>query len=620
MGGRYITPNETQSLFLAATPYISASILDLDVQHPNWMASLYDMKPWELGAGTSLTQLIFRGGRPQIERGFSAWRKLNNDSGCQPCEGDRCSYNWTEMGGHAFERKVTTLMDRDFRSPKYCIKDIDTTANFDEVFAKIVENLYRQVAYFKEFSIGQNFMAEITKKYVWDGEGPKCNTNNIYVYRNTGGERISTLGVDMLEWFYEELVRTPSAIPYDVIDGAPIFAMECSRQLLSHLYRDDDKLRQDVRFSGLANDLVLKYNFMSTIRGMFIPAPILYPRRFNVVAGEPIEVLPFINGIPGEIGTYTGPNPDYTLARYEEVTLHGRSPFSIFYKPTPTSLAGGAATFGPEQSFMDNWQWVNPSTDCDPARREGFFMTQATIGLSQQWSEGAFAVLVERPNIAAAAIYVPEPVCPPATVTCDNIVPPVDCPCPLVMNIVANPMVADNYFFYFGTAVTGDEGDPIVFQLDNGGTITGELVSLNDDSTVGEVTITGGLVNEGMCSNIVSVLCTSRLVCSSKVNMTSDCRSGTTNTILAILDQPIKAVAVDDQITAYTGNCTEITLEVVSVDMETLTWELRYVDGLPTADDFNCSTCGLARVCVPPETDNTCPACNPTIEPCGAQA
>lgn len=620
MGGRYITPDETQSLFLAATPYISASILDLDVQHPSWMANLYDLKPWELGAGTSLTQLIFRGGRPEIERGFDKWRKLPNDSGCQPCEGDRCSYNWTTMGNHAFERKVTTLMDRDFRSPKYCIKDIDTTANFDEVFAKIVENLYRQVSFFKEFSIGQNFMSQITKKYLWDGQGPKCNTNNPYVYRNTGDERISTLGIDLLEWFYEELVRTPSAIPYDVIDGAPVFALEASRQLLAHMYRDDPQLRQDVRFSGLANDLVLKYNFMSTLRGMFIPAPIMYPRRFNVVAGEPIEVLPFINGIPGEIGTYTGPNPDYTLARYEEVTVHGRSPFSIFYKPTPTSLAGGAATFGPEQSFMDNWQWVNPSTDCDPARREGFFMTQATIGLSQQWSEGAFAILVERPNIAAAAIYVPEPVCPPTPVVCDNIVPAVDCPCPLVMNIVANPMVADNYFFYFGTAVTGDEGDPIVFQLDNGGTITGELVSLNDDATVGEVTITGGLVNEGMCSNIISVLCESRLVCSSTVSMTSDCRSGTTNTILAILDQPIKAVTADDLITGYTGNCTEIVLEVVAVDMETLTWTLRYVDGLPTADDFNCDTCGLARVCVPPETDATCPACNPTIEPCGAQA
>lgn len=609
-----LTEGRVQEAFLAAQPYLAASILDLSVQHPNWMADLWDLKEWDRGAGTVLQQLVFRGGRPQIERGFKNWRKLENTSGCQPCEGDNCSYNWTTFGGHAFERKTTTLMDRDFRSPKYCIKEIQTTAMFDEVFAKIVENLYRQISFFKEFNIGQNFLTELAKKFVVDSGGPKCNTQNPYVYRNIGSARLSALNIEMLEFFYESMRRLPDAIPYDVVDGSPVYSIMASHQLFARLYRDDANLRQDVRFSGLANDNLMKYNFMSTIRGMFIVAPILYPRRFIITNGEPVEVLPFVNDVPGEVGAYTYINPAYEASTHEEVIIHGKSPFSLFYMPTETSLAG-AATFGPEQSFMQNWQWVNPSTDCDPARREGFFMTSATIGLSQQYSEGIYAILVERPSVALSAMYTPNPVCPVAPPSCNNSVPALDCPCPVVMNIQPNPFIPGNYYFTFGTPVTGEAEDPVIFQLDNGGSVTGELVQISSDGLTAELTFTQELA-EGLCSNIVSILCVSALQCSSTVQSVSDCRSGATNTIAVVLTNPIKADAANDLVTAYTGDCTTITLEVVSVDMSTLTWTLRYDNGSPTAEDFNCSTCGISRICVPTATDNTCPACEVTNTPC----
>ena len=380
---------EVTEAFLAAPPAIAKQIFNLSIKQPRWIRDLWEMEEFPRGQGTTMQQLILRGQMPAIERGFQTWKKLNNNTGCNPCEGPDCSYNIKQMGGTGIERKVMELMSKDFRSPSYCIKEIQTTAHYEQVFAQVVLNLYAQIDFEKEMNIGFNFLTSLAKKYVVDSGGPKPNKENPYAYRPLGTKRISALNIDLLEFFYEYMRRIPDAVPYDVVNGSPIFALEASAQTIQRLYRDDPQLRQDVRFSGLANDLVSKYNFMSTIRGMFIPAPILYPRRFKYDAGvgDWIEILPFVNDIPMEVGAFTGFNPDYedpSIATHEEVLIHGKFPFKVFYMPTETTL-GQNTSFGPEFSFMNNWSWINPLTVEDPARREGFFFTSATIGLARSF-------------------------------------------------------------------------------------------------------------------------------------------------------------------------------------------------------------------------------------------
>jgi len=622
-----VTPDTVQEAFLASPPLIAQEILDLTVRNPNFLRDMYQVEEWPRGQGTIMEQLIFRGGMPQIERGFDQWKKIANISGCAPCEGPDCSYNWTTFGGYAWQRKQTSLMEREFRSPSYCINEIQTTAHFREVFAKLVENLYAQINFFKEMNIGQNFLTGIAKKYVIDSEGAKCNPQNPYVYRNTGGVRLSTLNIEMLTFFYENMRRMPDAVPYDVIDGSPIYSMLVSAELMARLYRDDNNLRQDVRFSGLANDLLMRYNFMSTVRGMFIVAPILYPRRFNLDAAfNPVEVLPFVNGVPGDVGTYTYLNPAYDAATYEEVILHGKWPFKVFLMPTETTL-GDNTSFGPEFSFMNQWLWVNPMTVCDPFRRVGYFATSAKMGMSQQFSEGVFGVLVERAPRSLMAIYTPNPVCPVAPPVCTNVVPDVGCPCPLVMSITANPFAANSYYFTFATAVTGSPLDPVILEFDNGAPITGTLVQISTDGLTAEISFTDGLC-DGVCSHIVSVFCQNNLACSSTVQQASDCRSDQTGNVKLILTRGIRAITAGDIITAYFGDCTTADLEIVSVDSCNLEWVVQYAPGFgPTDDptgvgytvlsaDMICDRGGIKKVCVPPATDATCPACDQTSTPC----
>lgn len=620
-----LSVQQVNEAFLAAPPAIAQTIIDLSQQFPIWLSDVPEYEEWPSGEGTTLQQLIFRGALPEIERGLDKWAKIGNNTGCEPCEGPSCEYNWTPFGGNAFERKVTELMYRDFRSPEYCVHQIQTTAHFREVFSKIIENLYRQVAFFKENNIGLNFLTMLAKKFVVDSGGAKPNPNNIYVYRNIGTAQLSALNINMLEFFYEQMRRIPDVVPYDIINGQPTYALSCSHQLLARMYRDDNNLREDVRFSGLANDLVLKYNFMSTIRGMFFPAPILYPRRFNIVNGEPVEVPPFQNNIPGEVGVFSYLNPAYEDATHEEVLIHGKHPFKIFTFPTQQTLGEGSS-FGPEFSWMETWMWVNPQTSCDPFRRTGYYATSARLAISQQFSDGIFAILVERPYKTLMAQYNPVPLCPPEDPACNNEVPAVECPCPIVESVFQDP-IDGTWFFKFTTTVTGNPTDPIQFQLDNGGFITGTLVAIDDTGYIAEVTMPAAFT-EGACAGIISVYCDTQVVCAANVICTNDCRSGETGVVEITLDRYIVADTALDIITACFGDGTTQDLSVVAVDAQNLIWTVQYAAGFgPTDDptgaggtvlaaDMVCDRGDIVKVCVPPATEAACPACDTSPTPC----
>ena len=603
-----MTGQQVNSAFLAGAPLIDKQVLDLSVKHPNWMRDVYAVEPFPLGAGTQYQQIIFRGSLPEREEGFAAWKALGNNTGCDPACSPDCGYNWSRFGTHGFDRKVMGLMKRDFRTEDFCISEIQTTKDFKDVFSKIIENVYRQIDYIREVNIGQNALCSFTKKYVVDSNGPQANTQNPYMYRPLGSARISALNMQLLEFFYEWMCKITDCVPYDIQDGAPMFAMSCSRQLLAHLYRDDTNLRQDVRWSSEADAMLKKYNFITSIRGMFLPAPILWPRRFNYVSGAWVLVNPTVNGLPAEVGSYTGFNPEYELATHEEVLMHGKYPFKVMYLPTEQTL-GENSSFGPESSFFDSLQWVNPQTQQDPFRRVGYYATSATIGISQQFSEGAFGVLVERPDVRTTAVFPPEPECPPSTVVCNNSVPAVSCPCPAILSSVPNPTTAGNYFITFAVPTDAQARDSIQIGLDTGGYVTGTVVTVSTDGFVAEVHFTSVCPD---CVHFTSVYCNETLGCSSDVLATSTCAGVTgATTINLVLKNAIKATA-SEHITAYFCDGTTAVAHINSVENCSKTYNVS-LESVACHDSSS-----IVFVCVPPGTDSTCPACGsgPTITYC----
>lgn len=594
-----IPEERVRQAFLAATPAISEGILDFSIKHPIFMADQFQVKPWPHGAGNVLQELAFVGGMPDVERGFSKWAKIGDDTGCAPCEGDNCSYNWTTFAGHGFSRKTVSLMKRDFRSPRYCVGEIQSTDSFMEVFAKIMENLYAQRMFFMEYNVGQNFLTGIAKKYVVDSDGFKYNPNNIYVYRPPGDKRVSMLTMGMLEEMYEWLRRTPSAVPYGSIDGAPFYALQCSSQLLSRLYRDDPAIRQDMRFAN-PDALIKKYNFLNSIRGLYIPAPILYPRRFEVQNGNWFEVLPFLNNVPMEVGAGTTNNPRYMLATHEEVLVHGMRPFSIWSQQNARTIGSGTS-FGPEYDFMANWGWINIQTEQDVFQREGYFASTVRMGLSQQWSDGVYGIIVERPKQTGIAAWLPDNACPPTAIVCDNSVPDVTGPCGGISGWSANPMTAGHYYIYLDVPTTAVATNTVDFGLDTGGYITGTVVAVSTDKKTLEVTFAGG-ITPGLCDHFTTLFCDDTRGCYASV-LRYDANCADNTRVDLTLEFPIKANA-GDTVTVFYGDGTQadVTLQAVNWQTDVVTID---VGGTPYCDQVN----GVLALCVPTATEATCPGC-----------
>ena len=595
-----LTLDEVRSTFLAAPPAILKEIRDLTLRTPSFMRDVPAVQNWETGNGTTQTELIFRGELPPTERDFNAWSKQRSNTGCEPVQGPGCGYNLTKLGGFGFDQKIIELMSRELVSEVFCIKDIQTTAHFKMVFSKLVENLFRQIDYMKEVNINFNYLTQLLKKFVVDSGGPKFNSANPYVYRNIGTARLSSLNPQILEWFYEWMKKMVDVEPYDVVNGSPIYACIAGAQVLSHMYRDDPQLRQDIRFSGYSNDLITKYNFVNTIQGQFFPVTWMWPRRFNInAAHDPVEVLPTVQGIPMNYGTYTGINPNYETATHEEVILCGKSPFKLWTMPTETSL-GENTSFGPEPTYFEYFKFINPETPLDPLRREGYFITAATIALSSLHSEGMFGILVERPRVTAIATFLPGPSCPPTDPTCDNSVPAVLCPCPIILSVSANPVTANDYFITLSGTTDAVEDDTVQFGLDTGGYITGTVVAVSSDQTSLEVTFTGTVPKT---AGFTTIFCDNTLGCSASVEQYLVVCTDATRLSL-ILSNPIKADTAADVVTVYYGNGTSVSATVVSVDMVTNTWVVD-IGGTAFCDQVD----GVVSICVPTATDSTCPAC-----------
>lgn len=616
--------------FLAGTPDIAAEILDFSYKMPLWLADNWELKNWEANDNV-MQQLIFRGSLPEVEQGFDRWKKLASSAGCEPCTND-CSYNFTTFQGHGFERRLVALMRREFKTPEYCVNEIKSAYEFELTFEKIIQNIQYQVQFFKEINIGQNFLTGIAKKLLVAGSGIVGNSADPYSYRALGTATLAKANFRIMTKIYEGLRRRADVIPFDIQNGKPLYAASASDELFDALYIEDPNARADLRFSSGVDALLTRYNFMSSIRGQFLNAPILYPRRFKIVSGAWVQVLPFVNGIPAEAGSFSDLNPEWEAAPYEEMLVYGKNPFNVFSR-AQISTIGEGTTFGPEPSFMDTWLWVNIQTECDVFRRQGFYATAAEIALSPQYSGGVYGIMFPRPSAASVALYWPADSCPPEDVACDNDVPAItSCPCPLVLSATADPFHAGRYTVVFGVPQSSVEvNDSIQIGLATGGYITGTVEAITTDYLTLSIQFSASTVISN-CNGLTAVFCDNTLGCSSLVLSTCDCRAGETGNFKTILANPIKAVTAADIVYAYMGDGTTQHLAVVSADMTTNEWVFEYAAGYgPTDDptgagttgletDIVCDRNGIVSVCVPPSTDATCPECGngPTITPCAS--
>lgn len=615
-----ISSEQSRQAFIANAPLIAKTIKNMELQAPNWYRDLLKPEPWPEDAGLSLQELEYNGELPQAEEGFGTWELLDDPSGCGPICTPNCGYNFYPLEGNAFTSKTFRIMRKDFRTPDFCVTSIASTRDFQQVFSAMVQGFYNQIAFHKEVNVGQNYMSQITLKYMVDSAGFKPNSGDPFSYLPLGSTTLSAPTIDALEFFYQQIRMMPNITPYGYSNNMPLYAAVASPELLTSIYRDDPKIRTDLRYAAAGdaaygNDLIQRYNLNYTIRDMFLPIGYLTPRRFrwDNSAGVWVRVLPWVKGVKGTVGTFTSINPQYmdpSYATHEEMIIHGMNPFGIYTRQDPMTLGEGSS-FGPQpgNGFWDNFQWSNPETRDDPGRLVGFYWTRAQIALMAR--SQCFAIMWPRkPLSTMVRFYNPNLVCPPEATTCDNELAAPGCPEPTISAFYPSPVTEGNYFVTFTVPVDAAAEDILLLESTSGGYTSAEVVTASSDGLSFEVTITGDVSS---CPRYFRLWNIYDMACSARVEKYSTV-SGDATQLDLVLSAPIRAYQNTQAVLLKYGDGTTQTATVVAsgVDITKNIWRVD-IGSSAFVDDVN----GIVEICVPTTTVSSCPGCTgPTESQC----
>lgn len=599
----------------AAAPLIGEEIQDRSITFPSFFTDLPRYLDFPNGAGSTVQDWSIRAKMPELESDFSRWVSEKNDTGCDPCATDCGKNSWTTIGGHAIEREVTSMMYRDYETPVYCIKELQTKQDFNSWVEKIVEFHSRRIAFIKEFNIVQNAIRQVTVKAVVDGGGIKIDRSNPLKLPVLGSTaQISTLNFNILARIYGDMLRNQNQYkPFDMKGGLPVFGISSTPEVFNALWRSDPATRTDINFSSQADNLLSQYGVFESVKGMFYVINNVYAPKYNrdPATGQLYEVKPFANDFPAEFGTFTDYTEEYNNARYVAVDIFGMSPIDIYVRTTERQLPGGMQ-FGSEPVFFNTWKWIRSPECQDPFGREGKFVTTGNIGINLTGAKGMIRLIVDTGGDAALATYPTFPGDPEDEVVSTNQIPEVeDCPTPCVANYIFNK-VTGTYIFETYVPVNGVAEDPIKFEINNGGYVIGELVAISSDQLAFEVSFPDGTILPA-CDAFTRILLDnsqSQLGCTAKVVNT---RAGTGSQQIITLDTPTVAITANDTFRGTLSDGTTLTLTVVSANLGTLEWTVTGLTAIQAAklvcvcvtggagaaaDCPSCDTGALIEACV----------------------
>lgn len=607
-----ISPAEVTHTFLVNAPLIGSTIKNMELQAPNWYRDLLKPQPWPDEGGLSIQELEYSGELPQVEEGFDSWQLLDDPSGCGVICTPECGYNFHNLEGNAINSRTFRIMKKDFKTDYICVESISSTRQYEQFFAALIQGFYNQIAFHKEVNVAQNFISQISKKYVIDSAGFKVNYGDPFTYLDKGTATLSALTIGGLELFYQQLRMMPRIQPMGQSNGMPLYAAVASPEFFSGLYRDDPKIRADLRAAAAGSpqygdDLIQRYSFNYTIRDMFLPVNYLTPRRFRWTGTQWVRVLPWIKGVKATVGTETQINPLYadpSYATHEEVILHGLDPIGLYTRELPNTLGEGS-DFGPQpgNGFWDNFQWSNPETSDDPGRLMGFYWTRAQIALIARGD--VFAILVPRKPIGEiVAFYNPNLTCPPEETVCDNEVTNDSCPSPTIDAFYAHPTLADTYFVTFTVPMGLEVDDVVALESTTHGFVAATVLAdgISADGKTYMVEITGTVPD---CPRFFRVFDAGDLSCSSQV-LAYETVSGDPSQLNLVLKNTLVAYTNGQAVVLKYGDGTQVDATIVAagVDMMTNTWRVEL------GTDFVDQVGGVQEICVPSTTVARCPTCD----------
>lgn len=615
------SPQVIDMAFREAEPYIEREIRDRTYQMARYLVDFAPVKLFPDGIGYTQTKVRFYGDiGPQFD-GMDGWRReqRSRPGDAHQDKHDACGYIWEEVG-HGFEELQWYLMKRDLRTMEICIEDIRTFWEYEQMQDLIFKNLADITVNMRE-QVNRNAIIGFSVKYVLTSNGLESNPLNPRELPNLGTAgtnrvTVGKLNFRILKRLYNALLREAAPYALESINGRPVFGLMASDDVLDDLFVEDPTIRNDLHYTNMANSLLTRYNFMETIRNMFITIPDIYAPRYKVdTAGNLTRVFPYERDVLIQSGTRPAPNPEYDNAPYELVTVLTKELFCLRTRKA-ISTVGGQTDFEAETGMFE-WKWHNPERWCDPNRRVGFYFANGRVGIEPGDFTDIPAILVARRPASLDVSFWPNPECPPVPTECDNALPFQGCPCPKIVGCCESMTDANVLQFRLSSALdteTYTEGASISIRMANGGIATGSVDAISTDGMA--VAIDFGVNVECKPNWYLEVICNTPVErCSAKVIEDACLANGDRAIRLETLLNGAATASTsghDKNIKIMLSTNEWVSAKVVSVDKETLTYTV--TPAVTITDEC------IVKACVPATVDGSstgCPDCENASIPCG---
>lgn len=326
-------------------------------------------------------------------------------------QNDACLPNVKKVG-YAFDKNTFKLRHQAIESEWICLEDVRTSAfpiedvnNYIKILADNVNKEWVErydndyLTFATKLSVEPGLDSTLTASQ----GGVTFNGNLATITGLAASTSYLTPGV--LRALYDNLYQNNAGDDGDAVsdDGSPVFNIFAERSTLELLMKlDNDKVRDDIRWSDRVNDLLGPNGSVllpkkSYAGFVFNSRP--FPKRFNDGAGGTlVEVAPYTTTAANGKGTKAIINPAYKSAKYTStIIFHPKA--MEWLVPNP-NLKVGKLVYD-AQNYRGDFRWVNEyDKNCNPDKNSGYWRAKMACAVKQIMPEWGYYIIHQRCSLA----------------------------------------------------------------------------------------------------------------------------------------------------------------------------------------------------------------------------
>lgn len=337
---------------------IAPRILQTRFYESPWM-SLVKMEPWENERGyTQVAQTRER----SIPASLTDWAAITSANSCDPPT-DTIYPAWTNLNFTRYQKA--------FESPEICINELmashDPAAQVAAYVQDLEDNTLRAWHLQKRdwylYNSGHKIVFNQAAGYPESAAGSLSFPNTVATSRIS----IGFLQRYLMQMWRDGAQTNGGAMGFTA--GAPIFPVILSPEAIDSLLKDNEDIRQDIRWSDEVKQLIGPLGGEKSYGNFHFIADIM-PPRYNFESGQYVRVPEYVN-VATTYGNSAEVNPAYENAQFEVGFFFNPN---VYRQQNPTAMTKvGKLTYGP-QNYMGDFRFESGyDRQCNVDRNKGFF-------------------------------------------------------------------------------------------------------------------------------------------------------------------------------------------------------------------------------------------------------